>query len=179
MTIRPCHLISTVRVWESWWRSVSTLILTSDLTSSMFTRWPGRCMQSESRHEIVDCLLLHNVQGVPKKYFKDLTFILNLWSVFFLGRGTPCTCAKDISLKVQFQRASCFKQNIYFYFCTFFLGSKIFMFQSYNHLFLLTTWLLRTQPPASAQSTMSYDPSLQHSHSSITESMKTIHLKDQ
>ena len=36
----------------------------------------------------------------------------------------------------------------------------------------------KTQPPASAASTLSYDPSLQNSHSSITDSLKTIHLKD-
>ena len=39
--------------------------------------------------------------------------------------------------------------------------------------------LFRTIPPASATSTLSYDPSLQHSHSSMAESIKNLQINDQ
>ena len=36
----------------------------------------------------------------------------------------------------------------------------------------------RCQPPSSAGSTLSYDPSLQSSHSTITDSLNKISLRD-
>jgi len=38
---------------------------------------------------------------------------------------------------------------------------------------------IKSLPPASASSTLSYDPSLHHSHSSMSDSLKKISLTDQ